>query len=292
MRSPTFLRAVLIIPVMKKMPTMLCNIPRLSGRVMPALIFIFILLAPRISAAGDVWVYPEKFAGLSSGETLSIQVGRGQAFPESEEPVITEKLKLRVYSSGGSDYLLPLKKQERFWGSEFTVKKEGAHLIVAEIIEDYWSKAGEKWINLPKNKVSANRQSIAFWYLSKAIISQKNDNSLYRKNLGYPLEIIPLDNPALIKPGAKMRLKLLFEGVPASGIPIESTYVGFSKSPEFKMGTVLTNQDGIVEIPIRQSGLWYITTRKYAKDTANIQYDTASYLSNLIFQINPVNPAK
>ena len=271
---------------------MACNKSRLSAPVMPALIFIFILLAPRVSSAGDIWVYPEKFGDISSGDTLSIQVGRGQAFPESEEPVISEKLKLLVYSSGGSEYLLPLKKQERFWGSEYTVKREGAHLIVAAIEEDYWTKSGEKWFNLSKHKVPASKQSIAFWYLSKAVISQNNDNSLYRKDLGYSLEIIPLDNPALVKPGAKMRLKVLFEGKPASGVPIESTYVGFSKSPEFKMDTGLTNRDGIVEVPIRRNGLWYITAKKYTKEIGNIQYDTASYLSNLIFQINPVNQTK
>lgn len=287
--SLTFFTTLLILlrTVMRKLPTSACNKPRLSGRVMPVLMFFSILFATRISAAGDVWVYPQKFSGISGGDTLSIQVGRGQAFPESEEPVISEKLKLRVYSSGGSEYLLPLKKQERFWDSEFTVKREGAHLIVADITEDYWSKSGEKWVNLPKSKVPASKQSIAFWYFSKAVISHKNDNSLYGKDLGYSLEIIPLDNPALIKPGAKMRLKVLFEGKPASGVPIEYTYVGFSKNPENKMGTGLTDRDGIVEIPIRRNGLWYVTTKKYTKETGNIQYDTASYLSNLIFQIDP-----
>lgn len=268
-------------------------VPYFRTKVFPLLIFFSFLVLPCFSFAGDVWVFPGKFDALSRGDILPIQVGKGQVFPESLERVITNKLKVRIYSSSGSDYLVPLKPEEKSWSGEFTVKRDGAHLIVADIERDFWTKTGDKWVNLPKIKVPAYEQSIAFWYLSKAIPSSREDTSLYLKNLGYPFEIIPLDNPALIKPeGGKLRLKVLFEGNPEFGVPVEITYMGFSKNPEIKVASVHTDQNGIAEIFVRKPGIWYISARKYLRDLKNKLYETEAYQSNLIFQITPPKPAE
>ena len=250
------------------------------------LIIFTLLVIPQFSVASDIWVYSDKYYGLSPGDILQLRVGRGQSFPELDERVITKKLKLRVYDLDGNVDPLPLKSEERFWSSEFTVKTDGGYLIAADIEEDFWTKKGNKWLNLPRYKVQTPKKSVAFWYLSKAILDVKKDNNLYKKNLGHPLEIIPLNNPALVKPGGMMRLKTLFQGKPASGITLEATYAGFNRNLDIKVASVQTDQDGIAEIPIPQSGLWYITTKKNLKDTAKAQYQYASYQSNLIFQIH------
>lgn len=263
-----------------------------TGVLLLLIIFSF-LVYPYLSFAGEVWVFPGKFNELVQGDVLSIQVGKGQVFPESLERVITNKLKVRVYNRDGAEYLLPLKPEEKSWSSEFTVKEDGAHLIVADIERDFWTKTGDKWVNLPKSKVPAYQQSIAFWYLSKAIPSSRKDTDLYQKNLGYPFEIIPLDNPALIEPGeGRFRLKVLFQGNPEFGVPVEVTYMGFSKNPEIKVASVLTDKDGIAEVPAEKPGIWYITTRKYLRDLNHKLYDTEAYQSNLIFQIHPPKPAE
>lgn len=261
--------------------------------VLPLLIILSLLVCPYFSFAGEVWVFPGKFDELVQGDVLSIQVGKGQVFPESLERVISNKLKVLVYSTDGTEYLTPLKPEEKSWSSEFTVKKDGAHLIVADIERDFWTKTGDKWVNLPKSKVPAYQQSIAFWYLSKAIPSSKGDTHFYQKNLGYPFEIIPLDNPALIKPGeGRFRLKVLFRGNPEFGAPVEVTYMGFSKNPEIKVASVLTDKNGIAEVPAGKPGIWYITTRKYLRDLNHKLYETEAYQSNLIFQIHPPRPAE
>ncbi len=89
-----------------------------------------------------------------------------------------------------------------------------------------------------------------------------------------------------------MRLKVLFRGSPESGVPVEATYAGFSKTPEVKIETVRTDKDGIVEITIKHHGLWYITAKKYIRQIDNIQYENASYQANLIFQIQPEKPVE
>lgn len=251
------------------------------------LIVFSFLLIPRICFATDVWVYVEKFDGLLEDDPLPIKVCKGELFPKSRERAVTEKLTLEVYDSDGDKYLLPLTPETDFWSGKFTVENEGAHLIVAKIDEDYWTRTGTRWLNLPKIKAPISESSFAFWYLSKAILSSKTDDELYRKTLGEPLEIIALDNPALVKPGpdSVIRLKVLFQGKPLSSIPVEATYDGFNKNPEIKVATVRTNRDGIAEIPIPQSGVWYITAEKQTRHPGSKLYEKASYRSNLIFQI-------
>ena len=75
--------------------------------------------------------------------------------------------------------------------------------------------------------------------------------------LGYPAEIVPLDNPYAIKPGGTLRVRCLARGVPVADVAVLSG----GRSPRgarLPQRTVRSDADGIATISLDQPGKYYV----------------------------------
>jgi len=79
----------------------------------------------------------------------------------------------------------------------------------------------------------------------------------YASALGYPAEIVPLENPYALRPGATLRARLLLRGQ-----PVANQYALYGgRTPD---GTRIaprdarSDADGVVSIPLARSGTWYL----------------------------------
>jgi uncharacterized GH25 family protein len=89
---------------------------------------------------------------------------------------------------------------------------------------------------------------------AKALISINGGQSeVYKTALGYPLELIPLANPFLMKRGETWPVQVFFEGHPLPGVAVEATD-GVTPMKEEAIPRYQTNDKGIAEIPIQKSG--------------------------------------
>ena len=83
----------------------------------------------------------------------------------------------------------------------------------------------------------------------------------YKTVLGYPIELIPVNNPYSLKVGDELSMQLLINGKPMPGIMVYASFndkYGYAKDESpldaFK---VQTNSAGIVKIKITEAGHWY-----------------------------------
>jgi uncharacterized GH25 family protein len=96
----------------------------------------------------------------------------------------------------------------------------------------------------------------------------------YKTELGYPAELIPLENPYTLRPGATLSLRCLVDGKPA---PNQFVQVG-GRTPtggRIAMRGLRADSEGVVRMRLSSAGAWYVKFIHMSRVTA----DTVDYES-------------
>jgi hypothetical protein len=75
--------------------------------------------------------------------------------------------------------------------------------------------------------------------------------------LGYPAELVPLDNPYMLRPGGTLRLRAVVDGRAASN----QLVVSGGRSPSgsrFKEARTRTDASGVARVRLHSRGQWYV----------------------------------
>jgi len=105
----------------------------------------------------------------------------------------------------------------------------------------------------------------------------------YAMAMGYPAEIIPMENPYALSSGASLRVRTLVDGKPvANQLVVYGGVTGADQGIEAK--SVRSDAQGVATIPLSVAGTWYIKFINMVK----VQRDTVDYESkwaSLTFQV-------
>jgi len=111
----------------------------------------------------------------------------------------------------------------------------------------------------------------------KALVQAGDDNTpSYGIALGYPAEIVPLNNPYETGKGT-LRVKALVDGAPMAG----QVVIAGGRTPtgaRLKEQTVRTDAQGIASIAVNASGTWYVKFIRMVKIPASAR-DSVDYES-------------
>lgn len=118
----------------------------------------------------------------------------------------------------------------------------------------------------------------------KALIQVGDARSAHwSTELGYPAEIVPLENPYALARGATLRVRTLVDGKPAANQYV--LYGGRTPSEaRIEQRSVRSDADGVARIPLRVPGTWYVKFIHMAR----VQGDAIDYESKwatLTFQV-------
>jgi uncharacterized GH25 family protein len=101
--------------------------------------------------------------------------------------------------------------------------------------------------------------------------------------LGYPAELVPLDNPYSLRVGNTVRVRALVDGK-----PVANQFVLFGgrtlNGGRIVQRALRTNPEGVARIPLRTSGTWYIKYIHMSR-TFNDSVDYESKWASLTFQV-------
>lgn len=106
----------------------------------------------------------------------------------------------------------------------------------------------------------------------------------YGAELGYPAELVPLDNPYSLKQGGTLRVRAVVEGSPVAN---QVVIAGGRKSAGGRIGplSVRTNGDGVARIPISSRGVWYVKFIRMQRAAADTAIDYESKWATLTFGV-------
>ena len=118
----------------------------------------------------------------------------------------------------------------------------------------------------------------------------------FSKRVGHKLEIIPLSNPCGWKAGDNVKVRVLRDGQPASGLRISSGHEGLAKHTYVEHAT--TDIDGAARFNLSRPGLWFFRTHTihtireqpaYAPPDAP-KADWESFWASITFRVVEKNP--
>ena len=105
----------------------------------------------------------------------------------------------------------------------------------------------------------------------------------YATALGYPAEIVPMENPYALVNGATLRVRTLVDGKPAPNQLV--VYGGVAANEAgIEARSVRSNAEGVAAIPLSAAGIWYI---KFI-NMVRVKGDSVDYESkwaSLTFQV-------
>jgi hypothetical protein len=106
----------------------------------------------------------------------------------------------------------------------------------------------------------------------------------FDRELGYPAELVPLDNPYALRVGATLRVRALVDGRPVMNQYVISGGRGAGDARIAQRG-VRTDADGVARVPLRSAGIWYIKFINMSRATADTTIDYESKWATLTFQV-------
>jgi len=115
----------------------------------------------------------------------------------------------------------------------------------------------------------------------KAIIQVGHKHSgAFSARLGYPAELIPLQNPYDLKRGENLEVLFLKDGKPIANQPIYASYKGLHRHDDAgghaEAIQLRTNENGVAKFQLAASGQWYIRLIHMQE----VEDDEADYESN------------
>jgi uncharacterized GH25 family protein len=103
--------------------------------------------------------------------------------------------------------------------------------------------------------------------------------------LGHVLEIVPLKDPATLKPGEALEVQVLFRGKPLADVQVAAAYSGAEmKGHEFPVVT-RTDAEGKAVLKLDRGGLWYARLIHMVPAGHDPDYQWRSFFSTMTFTV-------
>ncbi|SFM53725.1 DUF4198 domain-containing protein [Thermodesulforhabdus norvegica] len=203
----------------------------------------FIVFLGATAFAHDLWIN----VGEVKHNKATVAVVFGHNFPYYDILITKDRLAdfFYVVPSGERRQVEKVREEETGDGkgallADIPLEEPGTYVVVASIKR----RGSEKQV--PSEKYA------------KAIISTDRTSQSIPPLPHEPrLDILPLENPASIKPGVCLPVKVLYEGQPLSTY-LYATYAGYYSETEPFPITVKSDEDGIACVPVDRPGNWLV----------------------------------
>ncbi len=257
---------------------------KVSFYLTAALVFSLVLGVSGASAH-DMWLNvsaPEK-------GTVLLDIGYGHDFP-TPEPIPEDRTHLfnppqLVTPEGALD---STQKAENY---AFQINKElskGSYIASLRYRPTFWANGPGGWTQqnrIERPDATYAQEAIMF---AKAILNvdASQDAGFISKPLGDRLEIVPLENPALLKVGNPFPIQVLFDGKPVKTAEVYAVVEGFSDK-EHKAFYGRTDLEGKISIIPLKDGYWFAKVSHKSPHEDPSRADELVLVATLTFSVNP-----
>jgi hypothetical protein len=238
-----------------------------------------ILLASAVALVGahDLYLRPRDFI-VRAGAAVQVRVLNG-TFTTSEGSVARERLRdlTDVGPTGRSSmnrYAWTGRGKESQW--RVVLREPGTHVLGASLSPRTIRLAGKEFNDylredgladvLAARRAAGQLDSAAHERYAKHVKAlvrvqggprDPGSDTAYRVALGYPAELVPLDDPYMLGPRGTLRILALVDGHPARNQIIQAGG-RTSSGAEIEQRELRTDSTGIVRLQPDTRGMWYV----------------------------------
>lgn len=270
--------------------------PAPHARVRGALA-LSLALASAPGFAHDLWIVPGKYR-LRAEEVTRVFVNNGDVFPESLTLLGEHRLSaVHSVSSAGELPVSDFRVDGKSLTFDFQSAAPGAHVIVlgtrprtvrmkAEDFEDYLAKEGLAAIAETRKELGETGKPAVERYAkwAKTVVDVGDESGSERswaEAVGQTLEIVPMDHPNRVQPGATLRLRVLLEGQPLAGASV----TGARASGPAKEIRTTTDDAGEALVTPTAPGRWYLRAIHMTRAEGDPEVDWQSFWATLTFEV-------
>ncbi|WP_456432786.1 DUF4198 domain-containing protein [Thermosulfuriphilus sp.] len=225
---------------------------------------IFWILAEGTASAHFMWLNPRTYT-LMPGESLLMTLGWGHSFPGQGGDFLAQDRVEEIYLLGPQGEKISVGAEDLpiIFKTQRPLESSGTWLLVAQRKPGFFTKTVSGYQRRSKEGLKDVIECKYSEGFAKAVIAVgQASGEAYQKIVGQRLEIVPMKDPAQLRPGEYLPVKVLLEGRPLSKHFIYATYAGFSPTGETNFAyTTETNAQGKAFIRVDQRGTWLIMVR-------------------------------
>ena len=260
---------------------------------------VLLLLAVVVAQAHDLFLRPPSFF-VTPGETVRVRVLNG-TFVKSESPVTFDRLRdLRVVGPAGT-----VRPDSAAWrvtrdSTVLTVSigATGTYAIGTTLAPRELTLAGKDFnkyleedgipdvLDARRRNGEMEKPARERYVKSVKALLQAGDarSGAYATVFGHPAELVPLENPYALRPGAALRVRALVEGAPVANQIVLSGGVSAAGDviPEVSLRT---DAAGLASIKLTKAGHWYVKFVNMVKATGEPAIDYQSKWATLTFGV-------
>lgn len=227
---------------------------------MKRLLIIVILMTSNAVFGHDMWIV----SGVTGAEQ-KVCARIGETFPGTvNAPTADRVSRFEIHTADGAQKLIGTFADKQFCAPLPNPSNGVAEIIVhprlnqidAKRFGDFVRMEGLEHVVKPRIAPAAAPVKYLYSRYSKAIVGRPALSAI-RNGLGHVLEIVPQQDPRSLKPGETLRVQVLFRGRPLAGAQVAAVNEGASGESGTFPVTARTNQNGVAELKLHKSGLWY-----------------------------------
>jgi uncharacterized GH25 family protein/ketosteroid isomerase-like protein len=253
-----------------------------------------VLVLAGVLAAHDFWIVPNAFA-ISDEGTIEIRGQTGTRFATSTSAVTPDRIAdARVIGSSGDERITDLTVSDKSLLLRHRPTGAGQRIIAVALhprVTRTTPANLKRYIALEGNTELAERYDRdgaygkadsltqrAAKYAKTIVEVGRGGPRAFSRVAGHALELVPLADPATLRAGDSLAVRLLFRGQPVGGAhlhagaaveaPVSTTATRDTTAP--KDLSIVTNDLGIAKIPLERTGLWNVRALHAAPVVAGV----------------------
>jgi len=245
--------------------------------------------------AQHLWLQAEKYR-FQAGETAAISLMTGENFSgdfwHPDQPGV-ELLRL-LWAAGEKDLRAQIKKQKGknievllpLAGTQLFALKSGTTCSrqTGRQFEQYLAEAGlDAVLKMRQARNDTAGVNACYTHFGKLLLHVDNRaDDTFKKAVGFPLEIIPLQHPYRLKSGDYLDCRILYQNKPLAHHKVNVwSFIG----NRIFLQNIFTENDGSVRFPISNAGPWMVSTAAMEK-SAQPGVDYQSLRATFVFGID------
>ncbi len=225
--------------------------------------------------------YPWITASKDTEEGTAFRLGSGHVFPD-DGPLAVDRLEgIRVVGADGSVTGLLLEDRDFH---ALPDAADGASLIVAEETPRFWSRTFEGGRPASRMQYPDAFSCTQTVNVMKAVAGH-GPGEAWRHRQGHALELMPMNDPAILRAGDPLTIQVLWRGEPWAG-QLKATYAGHARDGDASYALALdTDEQGRARFVPAVAADWMVVVHASEEFPDPEVCDRRSHTATLTFRV-------